>query len=125
MQQIVICGRIGRDAELRRTQGGDPVCSFTVAVDYRNGRDKATNWWRVSLWGKRGEALASYLLKGVSVTVSGEFSLGDYDGKPQLNIRANEIALQGGKQGGEQRKPDGSQGHADGFATDMDDDIPF
>ena len=127
MQTITIAGRVGRDAELRRTQGGDAVCSFTVAVDYRNGREKATNWWRVSLWGKRAEALAPYLLKGVSVTVSGEFSLGDYDGKPQLNIRASEIALQGARQGGEQRKPDGSQGHAGGFADDLgdDSDIPF
>jgi single-strand DNA-binding protein len=125
MQTITIAGRVGRDAELRRTQGGDAVCGFTVAVDYRNGRDKATNWWRVSLWGKRGEALAPYLLKGVSVTVSGEFSLGEYEGKPQLNIRASEIALQGARQSGEQRKPDGSQGHAGGFADDLADDIPF
>lgn len=110
MQTITIAGRVGRDAELRRTQGGDAVCSFTVAVDYRNGREKATNWWRVSLWGKRGEALAPYLLKGVSVTVSGEFSLGDYEGKPQLNIRASEIALQGARQGEGKRTPDGSQG---------------
>jgi len=126
MQNITIAGRIGRDAELRRTQGGDAVCGFTVAVDYRDGREKATNWWRVSLWGKRAEALAQYLLKGVSVTVSGEFSLGDYDGKPQLNIRASEIALQGGR--GEQRKPDGSQGapSGGGFAGDLDEDrIPF
>ena len=95
MQQIVISGRLGRDAELRTTNG-DPVLGFTVAVDSRKGRDKVTNWWRVSLWGKRGEALAQYLTKGSSVTVSGEFSLDEYDGKPQLNIRANEIALQGG-----------------------------
>ncbi|MEI6644090.1 MAG: single-stranded DNA-binding protein [Novosphingobium sp.] len=127
MQNITIAGRVGRDAELRRTQGGDPVCSFTVAVDYRNGRDKATNWWRVSLWGKRGEALALYLLKGVSVTVSGEFSLGEYEGKPQLNIRANDIALQGGRsEGGQaQRVPDGSRG-APPPRDDLDEDsIPF
>ena len=97
MQTITIAGRIGRDAELRQTQGGDSVCSFTVAVDQRDGRDKTTNWWRVSLWGKRGAGLAPYLLKGASVTVSGEFALGEYEGKPQLNIRANEIALQGGR----------------------------
>jgi len=103
MQTIIIAGKLGRDAELRNTQNGDAVCSFPVAVDQRNGRDKSTNWWRVSLWGKRGEALAPYLLKGASVTVSGEFSLGEYEGKPQLNVRANEIALQGGRSG------DGSQ----------------
>jgi single-strand DNA-binding protein len=127
MQNITICGRIGRDAETRSTQSGDSVCGFTVAVDTRNGREKVTNWWRVSLWGKRGEALAQYLTKGASVTVVGEFSLGEYESKPQLNIRANDIALQGGRsEGGQaQRVPDGSRG-APPQQDDLDDDsIPF
>lgn len=131
MQTITIAGRVGRDAELRRTQSGDAVCSFTVAVDQRDGRDKSTNWWRCSIWGKRGESLAPYLLKGASVTVAGEFSLSDYEGKPQLNIRVNEVALQGGRGDGggnqQRREPDGSQGHAGGFGGGFDDDpdIPF
>lgn len=130
MQNITIAGRLGRDAELRNA-GGDPVLGFTVAVDARKGRDKVTNWWRVSLWGKRGEALAQYLTKGSSVTVSGAFSLDDYEGKPQLNIRANEITLQGGGQE-RQREPDGSRGAPaqtsaprGGFADDLDDEVPF
>ena len=127
MQNIVIAGKLGRDAELRRTQGGDAVCSFSVAVDQRDGRDKSTNWWRVSLWGKRGEALAPYLLKGVAVTVSGDFALGEYEGKPQLNIRANEIALQGARQGGGTDAPSEPQRNSrNAPADDLDDDlIPF
>ena len=127
MQSITICGQLGRDAELRTTQGGDQVCGFTVAVDVRKGRDKETAWWRVSLWGKRAEALAPYLLKGVAVTVIGEFSLGEYDGKPQLNIRASEIALQGSRGEQQQRTPDGSRGAPpqQSVQDDLDDDIPF
>lgn len=130
MQTIIIAGRLGRDAELRSTQGGDQVCGFTVAVDTRAGREKVTNWWRCSLWGKRAEALSPYLLKGVSVTVSGEFSLGEYDGKPQLNVRVSDLTLQGGRgdTGGgstSRREPDGSQGHAAPPQDDLDDDIPF
>ena len=133
MQIITVAGKLGRDAELR-SAGNDQVCSFSVAVDQRNGRDKSTNWWRVSLWGKRGEALAQYLTKGASVTVSGEFSLTEYEGKPQLNIRASEIALQGGKSDGAPAG-DGSRGapsqtgrQANANAADIDDDmsdIPF
>lgn len=144
MQVITIAGRLGKDAELRNTNSGDAVCNFSVAVESRQGRDKVTNWWRVSLWGKRGEALNQYLTKGSAVSVIGEFSLGEYDGKPQLNVRASEVALQGGNQnGGEQRQsrrePDGSRGSGqttrgpnnsfptDGgrFGDDLDDDIPF
>lgn len=125
MQSITIAGRIARDAELRHTQGGESVCSFTVAVDQRQGRDKTTNWFRVSLWGKRGEALAPYLLKGASVTVQGEFALGEYEGKPQLNIRANEIALQGGRGDGSQGAPVEPQRNSRQVADDLDDTIPF
>lgn len=130
MQTITVAGKLGRDAEVRSTQNGDSVCSFSVAVDQRNGREKSTNWFRVSLWGKRGDALAQYLTKGSSVTVSGEFSLSEYEGKPQLNIRANEIALQGGKSDGERSEPrqqsNGNGGPRNNFATDdLDDSIPF
>lgn len=128
MQIITIAGRLGRDAELRNTNGSDPVCGFSVAVDGRQGREKVTNWYRVSLWGKRGEVLVQYLTKGAQVTVVGEFSLSEYEGKPQLNVRASEIALQGGKpegdQRGERKQPYGAN---NSFATDADDDseIPF
>lgn len=130
MQSITIAGRIGNDAELRTTNNGDQVCGFSVAVDTRQGREKVTNWWRVSLWGKRAEALNQYLTKGSNVTVSGEFSLGDYNGKPQLNIRANEVALQGGNSGGgeprrEADSPRGAPVNPGGYADDLDDDIPF
>lgn len=125
MQSIVVAGKLARDAEVRSTQQGDSVCSFTVAVDQRNGRDKTTNWWRVSVWGKRGEALAPYLLKGASVTVSGEFSLGEYDGKPQLNVRANEIALQGGRSGGTDAPAEPQRNSRQQPQDDLDSDIPF
>lgn len=122
MEQITIAGRLGGDAALAKTQSGDSVCNFNVAVDRREGNGKATNWYRVSLWGKRAEALAPYLLKGVSVTVSGAFSLGEYNGNPQLNVRANEIALQGGRnaQASGQQQASNSQSNAEY----LDDEIP-
>lgn len=125
MQTITIAGKLGADAIVRSTQGGDSVCSFSVAVDQRDGRDKSTNWWRVSLWGKRGEALAPYLLKGTSVTVTGDFALGDYEGKPQLNIRANGIALQGGRGDGSQGSRQQAGGSNNSTSDDLSDDIPF
>lgn len=133
MQNITIAGRLGRDAELRNTQGGDSVLGFTVAVDYRAGREKATNWWRVSLWGKRGEALAQYLTKGATVAVSGEFGLTEYDGKPQLNIKASEITLLGGQTHGQQDDRGRSarndrqqaQERSRSFADELSDEVPF
>lgn len=128
MQSVTIAGRVGRDAETRSTNSGS-VTSFTVAVDQGYGQNKTTNWWRVSLWGQRGEKLAQYIRKGASVTVVGEFSLSEYDGKPQLNVNANDVALQGGK--GERTEghpaPAGNSGGAQqsNVYDDLDDDVPF
>lgn len=122
MQVITVAGKLGADAILRNTQGGDSVCSFSVAVDQREGRDKSTNWFRVSIWGKRGESLAPYLLKGAAVTVNGSFSVSEYEGKTQLNVRANEIALQGGRSSDSAPEP---QRESRQVADDLNDDIPF
>ena len=133
MQIITIAGRIGGDAVTRTTQGGDKVTSFNVAVDYYTGREKATNWYRVSWWGKRGDGLQPHLLKGVSVAVSGDFQLDSYEGKPQLNVRANDVTLLGSRKGGDEQQQssgNGGSGNAsrsrapadDGFDAD---EIPF
>ena len=64
---VIELGRIGRDVELRYTPSGDAVCNIALAVDYgRKGQDgkRPTQWYEVSLWGKRAEALQPYLLKG-------------------------------------------------------------
>jgi single-strand DNA-binding protein len=120
MQSIIIAGRIGRDAETRQA-GDGTVTSFTVAVDQRNGRDKTTNWWRVSIWGKRGDSLCPYLTKGSNVTVAGEFSLSEYEGKAQLNVRANEIALQGGRSEAPRQEAQPQSSTHD----ELDDEVPF
>src|SRR3546814_14717649 len=93
MQTITVTGGVGRDAELRFTQRGDQVCAFNVGVNQGYGDKKSTNWYRVSLWGKRGESLKPYLLKRVKIAMSGEFETSEYEGKTQLNISANEADL--------------------------------
>ena len=60
-------GRLGRDAEVRFTPGGDAVCNLALACEYgRKGPDgkKPTQWIDATLWGKQAEALGPYLLKG-------------------------------------------------------------
>ena len=125
MANITIWGKLGADAILRNTQGGDSVCSFSVAQDQRDGREKTTAWYRCSIWGKRAEALAPYLLKGTSVTVAGGLTVKEYEGKTQLNIRASEIALQGGRGDGSQGAPVEPQRTGRSTADDLSDDIPF
>lgn len=121
MQLAVITGNIGKDAEIRNA-GGTPVCSFNVASKQGFGDKATTNWFRCSIWGTRAEKLGPYLLKGVNVTVSGELELSEYDGKTQLNIRVNDVALQGGR--GDSKPAGGSQGGGAGRSDDLNDDWP-
>lgn len=123
MNSITIAGVLGKDAEIRHMNNGDPVASFSVADSM--GRDKGTIWWRCQLYGKRAESLAPYLLKGAHVTVSGSVSERSYTDKSgqertAQEVRVQDVALQGGKREGAAKKPAGDFG-------DMDegDPIPF
>lgn len=134
MKNITIAGRITRDAVTRTTQQGDKVTGFSVAVDDGFGQNKRTLFFDCSLWGKRGESLSQYLTKGASVTVAGDLSTREHEGKTYLTIRVSEITLQGGKSGGGRSDdaPRGQQSSQSGghdgnrsHAPDFDDDIPF
>lgn len=132
MMNLILAGTIGRDAELRRTQGGEPVAGFSVAVD--NGKDKQGNkrdatWVDCSLWGKRGEGLCQYLTKGTKVAITGRPTTREHNGKAYLGVSINEITLMGGGQQG------GNGGASQGYQApqpqqqpapqDLDDEIPF
>jgi single-strand DNA-binding protein len=95
MKSITIAGNIGKDAEVRTTQGGDIVTGWSVAVEDRSGREKTTIWFDVSMWGKRGETLAQYLTKGSRVAVSGDLGRREYEGKTYLTVRADQVTLLG------------------------------
>lgn len=128
MKSITIAGRTGKNAELRRTQDGTQVLSFSVAVDDGYGDRKKTLWFDCSLFGKRGAALEPILPKGTSVTVSGDFSTREHDGKIYLQVRVNDVTLQGGKpEGG---RTGTSQPKASDFSgayggNDLNSEIPF
>lgn len=126
MKTIVISGNIGRNAETRNTQSGDSVTGFSVAVEERQGQDKRTIWFDVSIWGKRGSSLAQYLTKGTRVAVAGDLSTREHDGKTYLTVRADQVTLLGGGERQEQRGDEQrarstppAQRHA------LEDDIPF
>jgi len=131
MKSITIAGRLTRDAVVRDA-GSDKVTGFSVAVDDRSSKEKATLFFDCSLWGKRGESLAQYLTKGSSVTVSGDFGKREHEGKTYFTVRVNDVTLQGGKSDGERgstrdesetRQTETKSSHSQSY--DLNDDIPF
>ena len=146
INHVVLVGRLTRDAELKYTAGGQAVCKFSVAVNRRrkNGdqwEDEA-NYFDVVLWGRQGEALNQYLLKGKSIGVDGELRQDrwqqDGQNRSKVEIVANNIQLLGGSssgggnQGGSQQSS-GSHGNWQSKGVEnspqpednFTDDIPF
>jgi single-strand DNA-binding protein len=127
MNSITIAGGLGRDAELKYLNNGDPICNFSVADS--QGKDKGTIWWNCTLFGKRGEALAQYLTKGQSVTVVGvvterEWSDKEGNKRKSMDVRVSEIALQGGRKDSEPQE-ERRQAPKPQQASIDDDEIPF
>ena len=129
MQNITITGYLSRDAETSQTQGGNSVTRWNVPVKQGWGGKEQTNWFRVSIWGKRAD-FASRARKGEFVTVTGELTIGEYNGKPQYEINANDFHSvqtapreQGNQGGGDWGKP-AAPPPAPAY-DDLDDSIPF
>jgi single-strand DNA-binding protein len=136
---LTATGRVGKDAELRSTQSGDKILSFSVGSDIGFGDRKQTIWLDCSIWGQRGEKLAQYITKGSSVTVIGEFGQRSYQNKSGETVTATtvkvmEVALQGGGQDRQDRQ----RGYQEAVQSaprpnskpainnaDLDDEIPW
>lgn len=103
-------GNLGNDCETKYTQKGDAVVTFYVGVQSGFGDKATTTWARCSLFGKRCESVAPYLLKGQLVGVSGELSAREWqnkDGqtKTSIEVRVNDVQLLGKKDGQQQAAP--------------------
>jgi single-strand DNA-binding protein len=102
---VIIIGRLTRDAELKYTNSGLAVSSFSLAVNRR--KRSGENWedevsfFDLALFGKRAESLNQYLTKGQQVAVEGTLSQDrwEQDGnkKSKVKIIANNIQLLGGR----------------------------
>jgi len=123
MKNLTIAGRLTKDATTREA-GSDKVTGFSVAVDDRQGKEKSTLFFDCSMWGKRGETLAQYLVKGSQVTVSGDLGAREYEGKTYLTLRVADVSLQGGKAPSTNDGFSGPAGNAK-ESYDLSDDIPF
>lgn len=122
MKTIVISGGITRDATTRAA-GNDKVTGFSVAVDEGWGDKKRTLYFDCSMWGGRGEKIVGMLTKGTKVSVAGELSTREHEGKTYLTIRVDQLTLMGGKPQGERQED--RQEPPRNQRSDMDDEIPF
>lgn len=141
LNKIFVMGRLTRDPELRRTNSGTAVTSFTLAVDrdFKNADGtKDTDFVDVVAWRSTAEFAAKYFAKGRMAVVEGRLQIRDWTDKDG-NKRRNAEVIADNVYFGDSKK-DGSSGggyKAAGSAVDVapdeaelaeiedDDDLPF
>ena len=146
INHVVLVGRLTRDAELKFTAGGQAVCKFSVAINRRKKQGDQwidePNFFDIVLWGRQGETLNQYLVKGKQVGIDGELRQDrweqDGQNRSRVEIVANNIQLLGsggGSSAGNSGNGGGSasfgnnrqesRGMADNDGDNFTDDIPF
>ncbi len=128
LNQVLIAGRLTRDPELRFTQKGQGVSSFSVAVN-RRYKDPATGEWKddttfvsVTVWGPAAERCKDKLRKGSPVIIEGRLTASEYTDKSGLKrkdikVTARRVQLlthdAAAAEGGEAAPHDAEEVHAE------------
>ena len=118
--------RIGKDAELKQSQGGKSFLSLSVVYDIGYGENKQSQWMSLVMFGAQAEKLAQHLTKGKQIVIrADELRTEVYQEKAYLKGTLLGVEfVSSGKQEGQQdahntQKSNGYQ------RQDLDDDLPF
>lgn len=130
---VTIMGRMVADPELRKTQSGTDVISFTIAVDRdiksKDG-ERATDFIDVAAWKQTAEFISKYFHKGSAIVVNGRLQTRKYQTKEGYNRVAVEVVANNVYFGDSKSKQSGNDQetgtYSDGF-VEMEDmeDLPF
>ena len=112
LNKVMLLGNLGAEPELRITPGGQAVLKLRMAtnesyLDKNNVRQERVEWHRVTIWGRRAEALGKILNKGDSLFVEGRIQTSSYEKNGEkrysTEIVADEVILCGGRGGNSER----------------------
>lgn len=135
LNRAEVIGHLGRDPEIRYTQGGDAACTLAIATTERwkdkEGNPKEhTEWHRCTAFGKTAEICGKYLKKGSLVYVAGKLKTKKYTDRDGVEKYSTEIAmhvmqmLDRKPEGQQDARPQAQESASSGF-DDMESDIPF
>ena len=135
INKAIISGNIGQQPELRVTQNGTSVLTFSMAVNDRvpdgnNGWTDYANWINVTVFGKRADGLHKVLNKGDKVMVDGRlrYSKWEKDGKTysKIEVVADNVDLAGKRRNDDQAPTTQSEPPTEAYQGSVyDEDIPF
>lgn len=138
LNQTFIMGRLARDPEVRHTQSGVTVCSFTLAVD-RDIKDKQTgerktDWIPVTAWRGTADRISRYAHKGDSIVVVGRLEIQEWTDKQgnkrtTPNVSAENVYFTGGRRQETAQNQQQDQEYQQQEFTDLsgtdDSELPF
>jgi len=135
VNKVILLGNLGRDPEVRFTQGGTAVANLNLATnevwnDKSGQRQERTEWHRVVVWGKQAEIARDYLTKGRQIFVEGSLQTRQWEDKDGQKRYTTEIKCQRfimvcGRGGEGGREPMGGEPEMPPDSSYSDDDIPF
>ena len=141
LNNVNLCGRLTRDIDLRYTQSGKAVGSFSLAVNrnFKNSDgDYEADFINCTIWGKSAENLANFVNKGSLINVSGRLNTRNYDNKQGQKVYVTEVIVENfdlldSKNKGKKVNQTGSKSHQskDPFANSgqpidiTDEELPF
>jgi len=131
LNEVIVSGRVTRDAELRYTPSGTAVTDVTLASNRVWSKDsekqEETTFVDVTIWGRQAETLSQYLLKGRHLMVVGRLKLNKWensegDKRSKMTVVADKVNLTpgGGNKGGSSAKQETALA-----ATTTEEDTPF
>lgn len=128
MNKAFLMGRLTRDPELRYTQAGVAVCTFTLAVDRRMAKDK-TDFLEIVAWRKTAEFCSKYFAKGSRVVVIGPIQTRAWEDDNGQKRKKTEIIAEELHFADSKRKANNDTDYGLAYVgfteVDDDDELPF
>lgn len=122
MNQFILTGRLTKDPELKQTESGKSICTFSIAVS--NGKDK-TEFFEIVSWEAVAESVCRYLGKGDYVLTTGRISIDTWRDKEGNTRKAHKYNTQIVEFSRNKDKPIPQSAQTPNFHEIDDEDIPF
>ena len=131
MNKVILIGRLVKDPEMRYTQSGKGVCSFTLAVDRRFSKEgqQTADFIPIVAWNKLAEICGNNLVKGRRISVEGRMQVRNYDAQDGTKryvteVIADEVEFLDSRKDGQSKPEQQGKSSFDG-ANIPDEEITF
>lgn len=135
LNKVILMGRVTQELELKQTQSGTAVLSFTIAVERsfaKQGEERQADFISCVAWKNQAEFISKYFAKGRMIAIEGNLRTRTFEDKNGTKHYVTEVYVDSvsftgeSKQGTEQARPQTSVGNLDDFEEILSDDgSPF